>query len=182
MPAAKLLGRLITGTLMRYRYVHAEMVIRGIEDFLKGPEFLMELDPQACNANLPKLEIVKLDSIDAAALDKSAAMRDTAKSKIISMLTLNGAFFPAKGRAWVHAHINPVCAHFRKAEAVNVIADTGLGFTVKRDNKKGLKLAVKAMKTIARLKREWPSASEKWREAEKTITSREFWRKYLDLD
>lgn len=182
MPAAKLLGRLITGTLMRYRYVHAEMVIRGIEDFLKGPEFLMELDPQACNANLPKLEIVKLDSIDAAALDKSAAMRDTVKSKIISMLTLNGAFFPAKGRAWVHAHINPVCAHFRKAEAVNVIADTGLGFTVKRDNKKGLKLAVKAMKTIARLKREWPAASEKWRKAEKTITSRGFWRKYLDLD
>lgn len=182
MPAAKFLGRLLLGTLMRYRYVHAEMVLNGIEDYLKGPEYLMNLDPQEMNASLAKLKIEKLSRIDAQALEKTAAMRDTAKSKIISLLTMNGAIFPAGGQAWVQAHINPVCAHFRKKEAMNVISDTGLGFTVRRDNKKGMKLGVRAIRTILKLRREWPAVSAKWRAAESTLTSREFWRKYLGID
>lgn len=181
MPAAKLLGRLLIGTIMRYRYLHAQMVINGIEDFLKGPEFLMALDPQSCNAALPRLDIKPIADPDEEALALSDAMRDTPRSKLVSLLTLNGAFFPAKGRAWVHAHINPVRAHFRRIEAVNIIADTGLGFIARRDNRKGLSVAVRALKTLLRLRREGDAAAEKWRAAESTLTSREFWRKYLGL-
>ena len=180
VPVARLLGRLIAGTLMRYRYVHAEMILSGVYDFLKGPGYLMNLDPQKCNGSLKKLEIMPAEDLDLAALEASDAMRDTRGSKIISMLTLNGAILPARGRAWVHAHINPVRAYFRKAEAINVIADTGLAFTVKRDNRRGLNLALRALKTLGRLRREWAVISEKWRAAEDEMVSREFWRKYLE--
>jgi len=180
-PAVKLLFRLVMGTLMRYRYLHVQMVLDGIEDFLKGPEYLMNLDPQTFNAGLPKLDIIKTDDPDEAALKASDAMQDTPKRKLISMLTLNGAIFPAKDRAWVHAHINPVWAHFAKREAVNVIADTGTGFIVKRNNREALALSFRAAKVLLRLRKEWPVISEKWREAEKTLISFDFWKEYLGI-
>lgn len=51
---AKFLLKKILRFLFSYRYETAEMTIKGYEDFLKGPDFLVEIDPEQYYGNLNK--------------------------------------------------------------------------------------------------------------------------------
>lgn len=180
MPIEKLLRNLLIGTLMRYRYDHAEMILRGMEDYMKGPEYLKALDPQTNDASLKRLNIVPLAELSQMG-DIEASLADTRAQKLAGMLTLNGALFPKRGWATVHAHKNPVHAHFAKKGAVNVIDGTGTGFLVTRSNRRAAELLRRYARLSRTLDRRADELKNAWRSAETELTSAEFWKRYLDL-
>lgn len=177
----KLIRRLFLSTLMRFRYAHARMLLRGIADYLRGPDFLMNADPAALNDALEAAPLSPALQADADAAEKSAYVRDTRLSKALALLTLNGALIPSRRWARVYAHQNPLRAHFGKRGAVNVVADTGLGFAAARDNRAALGLLREYIGLETRLRREGAAVRAQWRAKESALTSRAFWTVYLQL-
>ena len=177
----RLVRRLFFSTLMRFRYAHARMLLRGVEDFLRGPDFLMNADPEALNASLEAVPLSPASREDAERAERSAGLRDTRLSKALALLTFGGALFPSRRRAYVYAHQNPLWAHFGKGGAVNVVADTGLGFFAERDNRAALELMLQYARLERRLRREGGKIRAQWRAAEGALKSRAFWADFLKL-
>ncbi len=177
----RLIRRLFFSTLMRFRYTHARMLLKGIEDYLRGPDFLMKADPAATNDSLEAVALSPVSPADAADAARSALARDTRLTKAISLLTFGGALVPGRRTARVYAHINPLRAHLGKRGAVNVVADTGLGFYAKRDNRAALGLLLRYAKLERRFRRERAAVEARWRAAAEAMASRAFWADYLHL-
>lgn len=174
--AVKVAFKLLLSHLLRYRYVHAEMALRGVEDYLKGPDFLMSADPVGINGSLARLDII--DVPEGSECDEKP---DTHTSKLLCLLTFNGLFLPSHKTATVQAHINPLRAHFAARAVLNVIADTGKGFLTERSVSETNRLLVRTLKTCFRLMRRSKALAMEWREAAGTLTSEVFWRRYLNI-
>lgn len=170
---ARLLLKLLAGDILRMRYLHAEMAIKGIADYLKGPEHLMNTDPEAVHMSLAKLETVDVPLTDGirAALIKTEKEKDSPLSRALSVITLNGLFIPGRRTEYVQAHMNAVRSHFAKSAVVNVIGDTGKGFIARRDVKKAFTVSIRAIGMLIKLKRHGAKIGAQYRAAEDRLTS-----------
>ena len=173
---AKVALKLLLSHLLRYRYIHAEMALKGMNDYIKGSEFLMRADPVEINGSLAKLDIIEVP--EGSECDERP---DTRMSKLLCLLTFNGLFLPSRKMAAVQAHINPLKAHFAAKEVLNVIADTGNGFIAARSVMKTNRLLVRTLKTCFKLMKRSKALKREWREASRTLASEVFWRKYLNM-
>lgn len=177
----RLIRRLFFSTIMRFRYAHARMLLKGIEDFLRGPTFLMDLDPTVLNDSLEGVPLSPVSREDALAAAQGAARGDTRLSKAVALLTFNGALLPSRRHTTVFAHQNPLRAHFGKNGALNVVADTGFGFYAARDNRAAVRLVLKYINLERRMRRDNAAVCEKWRVQAATLASQSFWEAYLHL-
>ncbi|MCR5675413.1 MAG: glycosyltransferase [Lachnospiraceae bacterium] len=146
--------RQLIGHLLLYSYAEVELIYRGINDFLRGPEWLSGTDPEEKNSELltywkthtairPLKEIMtpqEYDAFAAAYLTKEhreemlAVFRSRARhdASIIRVLTFNGWFLPSrKGPAFLSMAETPWMAYRRKTVLL-YDPDTKTGMWLKR--------------------------------------------------
>ena len=174
------LARIITRDVIRYSYDAAETCFAGIDDFLKGPEYFMGLDPIAQHQKLGKKNY-KYEAPNPE-IDLTQ-MRDRAYET-----------YPSWIPAWeVICYILPA---FKKLQIVSE-ADIGYAFNAKRiylydRNKKAGMMTVKnwgrtfkLMGMFFKLTFIYLTKTEKvmneWREATPKFTNLAFWEKYLEI-
>lgn len=186
--AKKDIKRLCMSHIMCYRYKDLDLVIRGVEDFLKGPEWLMEQDGEALHkeimgsgykfAELKDLPIpFNYDSYE-----NSRELVDTNLAGFKRRLTLNGLFLRAnKGDACVPVAATRSVMFYRKKNILHYDVVSGKGFVTTRIDKESWRCIRKTMKLLNKLGRKLPKAQKAYREKGLELRTLAFWEKYLGL-
>lgn len=177
----------ILANLVRYRYKSCALVFRGVDDFLKGADALMQRDPEALHREimgasdkflpLNELEIPFNERQYRKNLKKNRSTLQT-----IRLVLMNGLLLPPKGPAIVDAFMAPPWACYRRGALLNYNEAIDRGFVTKRSVLKSLGMMLKTLGKLCTLMRRYKPAAQSYREAYATLTSRAFWDHYLGLD
>lgn len=182
-------------SLFVYRYDRARMMLNGASDALKGPDFLIHLDPSKYHQNLLKQQVDKPHDIDKSQVILSKFNRPVRNDKIkklAMLITFNGMLLPGflrnKGKNVMDKGyvIEPLqgfraAANFRKERILYVDVERMSGFIVDRDPKQFWSLLFKLAQMDIRLLLNTRKIRKSYREAYKFMTSIEFWKRYIGL-
>ena len=170
----------------RYRYSDCKLAFKAMEDFCKGPEFLLNTDGEALHKEVmmlgdrfqPLKELpVRFDENE---YIKSQRMEKPAKKRL-RMLTLNKRLMRRKGDAVVDAALNGVKDFAGKKRVLNYDVGGNRGFVTEYSRKRLTQTLGDYRRTVKLMKARYAKASEAWRQAMPTLTSRAFWDGYLGL-
>ncbi len=173
--------------VMFYRYKDLDLFLKGVEDFLKGPGFLMETDGEKLHREI-MAEGYKYGDVsglevpfDEGELEKNLLIRDSLKAKILRLATLNGLFLPAGGDTTIPAGTARSNMTFRKKRVLNYDMSSEKGFVTARSFKQSL-AAFGKMHRVGRLvKQNLARVQKEYKQAGAVLRSLEFWERYLDI-
>ena len=189
---AKQLTKAMLGHCMReimfYRYKNVDLYLRGIRDFLKGPEWLMKQDGEALHQSVMAAgyKAQELEQLDMAfsypVYQKSYEYVDNKKSKIKRLLTFNGLFLRAKG-----TNIIPMAAarpvHFyRKKRVMQYDVTSKKAFITEKSVGASLKYMGKVFGLICVLPFRLKKAQQAYRTEGMRLRTLAFWNEFLGLD
>ena len=175
--------------LYKYNYKSAEIVMRAIEDFLKGPEFLKNTPPISLLAQIKKMdnEILPLTPRikNLTGFKKLKKRYDLSKlRKFIYDYTYNGqkfiSFIPVKRpgvieRGWKYC----VEKQYLTKEVYSVDKKAGTYCLYKKDTAKFKDIMNRFAKLEARFMSEKDKVIADYRAAVKELSSEEFWNGYF---
>ena len=173
---------------MFYRYKNVDLYLRGIRDFLKGPEWLMKQDGEALHqsvmaAGYKAQELEQLDmAFNYPVYQESYEYVDNKKSKIKRRLTFNGLFLRAKG-----TNIIPMAAarpvHFyRKKRVMQYDVTSKKAFITEKSVGASLKYMGKVFGLICVLPFRLKKAQQAYRTEGMRLRTLAFWNEFLGLD
>lgn len=185
----------VTANVIRYRYRYVEMNLRGIEDFLKGIDWLKEQDGQKLHQEIMKMnykakpakEYVGYRGLTEQELmwesiEKVEAKKVTKARKLLQQCTLNGYLLPAKrGKVLVAMPHDNIYAMFRRKEILYVDS-TGNAFLLGRSRKEAIKCYRKLWKIKKLLDRKFDLRKQEYANRYQELTTEGFWHKYLKMD
>ena len=170
----------------RYRYSDCQLGFKAMEDFCKGPEFLLNTDGEALHKQImgmgDRFQPLKELSVR---FDENKYLKSQRQEKPgqkrLRILTLNRHLVPRRGDSVVDACMNGVKDFAGKKRVLNYDVGGNRGFVTEYSGKR-LMQTLRDYRRISRLmKAKYVQACEAWRQAMPTLTSREFWDKYLGL-
>jgi len=173
--------------IMFYRYKNVDLYIRGIEDFLKGPKWLMEQDGEALhkeimNSGYKAAELQALDMpFQYPVFDASVHIQDTTKARVKRILTLNGLLLPARGEAIVPVAALKSIMFYRKKRVMHYDAASRKAFVTRKSNREAWKCIYKTLKLNRKISRRLAGAQQAYREEGLKLRTLEFWNKFLGL-
>ena len=184
--AAMALVYRIVGNVIRYRYNNCELVFKGIDDFCKGPEYLMHLDPEQTHREVLSQsdKFLPLDQLDIPFREKTQ-VKGLKKNKsflnTFRIFLLNGLFLPSRGVSVVNTASPWPRNFYRRSAVLNYDEINQTGFVSRRSAKKTMSALFRAVGRAAKLLLRYPRVAESYRRAMPVLTSRAFWDEYLGL-
>ena len=179
--------------LLKFNYNAAELVIRALEDYLKGPDFLKIDQGEKIVKENAKLndKLVPLDEIDGVdILNVFSCYEDQPRKfidKWIYRITFNGQrFWPSCFCKSEYAYIGfdhsyqpqKMCLH-KNLVAINPFNKTGI--VRELDKKTYRKLQRRFRNAVHVYKNNREQLIKTYRETRQYLTSETFWRKYLNI-
>lgn len=170
------------------RYKNAQLLLNGVQDFLKGPEWLMEQDGEELNMSVMNAGYKFSDlneltiPFDYPQYEQMLRFVEEPKEQKKRKLTLNGLFGKHTKTVCVPVQ-NPHIAYFYKAYGVvNYDEASGKGFETYFDKKEEITLLKAYFKLQKEIKKNYDSAKEKYRNDKDKLNGIEFWKEYLSLN
>lgn len=176
----------LTGQLIKYRYEDQLLTIKGVEDFLKGVEFLYKTDPIALHSQISSSGYKTKDVskyIHDAGKDRQKDINDMYKSKLPDkkkMLMLNGWLFPAEQKCKVLPMGCSVSELYRTKKVVYYDPDTLKGFCVKKQLRQIFITMYRYIKIARKIDKHFDRAKADYRKNWNKIVSNKFWKRYLE--
>ena len=185
----------VTANVIRYRYRYVDMNLRGIEDFLKGIDWLKEQDAPALHKNIlsmnykavPAEDFIGYKGIDKEDIRWENIEKVTAKNigkpeKIFRQITMNGYFLPGKkGKVLVAMPHDNIYDMYRQKEIIYVDSN-GKAVLVKRSLKEALGCYKKLWKIKKLIGKNFEQRRREYAERYTELTQKEFWMDYLKMD
>ena len=172
--------------LFCYEYKRTHLALRGIEDFLKGVDWLAGQDPAALHREMlaaadPILPAEKLPvAFDPKDVLRNSDIDQNPLKRRLRWLLLNGWLLPAKRRAVVVEKFrSPMQYYFRAGTVVKYDLDTHLGLVSRRSYREALSVIRHLRRTLKAVDERFDQAAAEFRARHDEITSEAFWRKYL---
>ena len=170
----------------RYRYSDCQLAFKAIEDFCKGPEFLLTTDGEALHREVmsigDRFQPLKELSVR---FDENEYIKSQRKEKpgkkLVRFLTLNKHLLPRKGNGVVDAALNGVKDFAGKRRVLNYDVGGNRGFVTEYNTRRLLESLKGYLRTTRLMRAKYAQACEAWRQAMPLLTSREFWDGYLGL-
>ncbi len=174
--------------LFTYEFNRAHMIMRGIEDFLKGVDWLIAQDPDALNQEIigQSDRILPAEQLpvafDPAALLPNKSIDQNPLRRRLRWLLLNGWLLPAKRCVTVVEKFRPPMQFFfRAGPVVKYDAHTGLAIYVRRSYREAFRVLKHLRRTLKAIDRDYDRACADYRARHDEIVSRAFWERYLEL-
>lgn len=172
-----------------YRYKNAELIMRGVNDFLKGIGWLKKQSGEKLNLEITQSGY-KLQSIDELKVpfsyplyEKMLKIRDKNKFyRWLRIRSFNGLFFKPKVKIAYMSIGKPravQCYRAKKVLSYDELSHTG--FVTEKDTKKSLALLFKYMLLKTKFKRKAFKVMKEYKNNVLEITSLTFWKKYLEI-
>lgn len=172
---------------MFYRYKNVELYIRGIEDFLKGPRWLMEQDGEELHKQImasgyKSAELKELDMpFNYPLFERSVRLQDTKLARIKRLLTLNGLLLPARGEAIVPVADLKSVMFYRKKRVMHYDVTSKKAFVTSKTGREAWRCIFKTLQICRKISRQMPGAQKAYREEGLKLRTLEFWNMYLGL-
>lgn len=167
------------------RYKNAQLLLNGVLDFLKGPEWLMNQDGEELNMTIMKVGYKFSDlneltiPFDYPKYEQMLNFVETPQSQRRRKLTLNGLWGTHDKAVCVPVQ-NPHIAYFYKAYgAVNYDAVSGRGFETYFDKKEEIALLKRYFKLKKDINKNYDFAKEKYFKSKSILIGIDFWNRYL---
>ncbi len=155
------------------RYDSAEMMIRGIEDFLRGPEHVFNL----CREGMIESPDLGFDDLVKLRSEYPETPRPE-RARFLRKVTLNGALLSPRGNT--HVSVTDMRTRdFYRAEYAVFDVDGEKGFVVKMDPAKVKDLTRRILRIRKRMRKELPKISDEYRVSRRYWTSAESWKKFF---
>lgn len=175
-----------------YRYKNADLLLRGVEDFFKGVDWLKQQDGEQLHKQVMSegYKLQYLDDIEGGVqllyplYEESlrAAPATGFKSRLINHFTVNGTYLKPKRYYNIVPTIGVQQSSIYRTELIlNYDYASRKGFVTRRDPAHAKK-CIKRLKTLtALINREYDDAVKKFAQDAKSLMSLEFWNKYLGI-
>ena len=178
--------------ITRFAYNNAELLLDSIEDFMKGPEWLVKLDgEQSLKEHAAKNEkLVPLETFEqypnAKKDDPYEYKRLSLWSKAWYVLTINGHLLPG----FMLRNFPSVIAYdwffvpgknFRRKHLIAVNINDGTGYLRTINRKRCFALIKRYRKVVKNYKKNHEKVEKQYREYASKMTSTEFWKGYLGI-
>ena len=173
--------------LLTYRYGEAELYLKGVTDFLKGIDWLKTTNPVTLHRELREgmPQIKKVEDLGYefgwAEYVGNTRYEEKKLKKWIRRLTLNGAFFKARGTVVVPIVGAYIGTFWRVDRAVFYNSLAYSGYLSKRDNKRAVRILKDANKIIKQAQYGYDSTVKEYRDRSGEVTNADFWMRYLKL-
>lgn len=171
------------GHMLKYRYRAVDCILYAVEEFLKGPDYFMEIEPvqnhkKIAEFNYPMLtpEEAGVDLSDI----KHETVEEVGKGAYVRAL-LAGWFLPAKNTTRVSGDGDIGCA-FRAKRLYVYDEEKKSGILTEKSYKEAFRIAREYLRICKRIIKEFDACRDQWAEKKPSYTSMEFWETYLELD
>ena len=176
-------------TLLSMKYDSAEATIRGVHDFLRGPEWWAEIDHEAINNASREHQGERLGELPEHFRrmplwqPRSAPFQQV--SILLSLLTLGGHLLPPsrtrQGPAAVSLQTRPITTGLWRDEIVYRYPPSGEGFVVRRDRDRFFALLKEMARTCVEISRQFDGVRDRYRAAYPSMVSDENWWRLLAM-
>ena len=187
--AKSVLNKQFFHTLWTYRYKEAELVLRGAEDAFRGPEWLIEQDPEAL------LEDVLAQGYKKQMMDQLPIRLDynqyldafrggapeTKWQRRIRRWSLNGYLRKAKRDAIVPMYSPLIRTVYRAKRVMNYDPISERGFITEKSYKEFFRLLIRYLKVRRLISRQFEAVRKEYKEEFPNMTNDTFWRSYLGI-
>lgn len=166
-----------TASIWRMRYDDVLLQVRGIEDFLKGPDWWSRQDIVALHKEIiaAGYSYLPLPEIELKAVEEAPSKA----KKLRAILTMNGAFFPKKQETIIlNCGTNPF-ALYRRKDAYLLDPDSDKAIHVQFSFKKMLFSYQSIIKSCIRLCWHYSVVKRQYKEAMKQIGTERFWLRHF---
>lgn len=182
----------VMGEVNRYRYKNADLLIRGVRDFLKGIDWLEQTDAEALHKEIMAYgyKAQPVDQLDVP-FDYSRYLYATKeeeknKGKLKNLkvkLTRNGWLVPPTRENTVVSMMHMTAYNaYRVQKVLNYDSNSQKGFVTER-SKEEYSRCVREMKACMKeIDAQFDAAAQSYRERCGEVRSLDFWKKYLNLD
>lgn len=174
--------------LFTLRYKNAELLMDGVKDFLKGPEWLMDQDGEKLNQDIMS-RCYKLQNVNDLTLvfdypeyDQMLQFVETPNAQKKRKLTLNGLFGKHYKSVCVPVQDAHIAYFYGAYGAVNYDPASNKAFETYFDKKKEIELIKDYFKLKKEVNKNYDSAKAKFLNAKENLNGIEFWKKYLSLE
>lgn len=175
--------------ILLYRYENAVSILAGIQDFLKGPEWLMKQNPEELHRQISKngyklsdadgLEI----SLDISWYHICCAIEDCDKlHKWVRYISQNGRLLPADRTVIIPIYGARPVQLYRAAAAMHYNENTNQGFVTVKDTAKYRQCKKMLKQIIFQLKRDYVKVKNEYVTYFPILSSARFWRNYLQIE
>lgn len=188
---AKQVRKIMIGHCFReiglYRYKNVDLYLQGIQDFLKGPQWLMQQDSEALHKKVMAAGYrgQDLDTLDVPfrypeyeANRKKVDGRWRIWSRWI---TFNGLFLHAKGDTCVPMSGAKMCQVYRKKRVLQYDVTSRKGFVVEKSFGTSVKYIFKTLGAAITVPGKLKKAQEAYRTEGLKLRTLEFWDEFLGL-
>jgi galactofuranosylgalactofuranosylrhamnosyl-N-acetylglucosaminyl-diphospho-decaprenol beta-1,5/1,6-galactofuranosyltransferase len=176
-----------------FDYNSAEMLVKAFEDYLKGPDFLKNNDPEILHSNILKLsKSYKNQNIQqnySPPYKVEQNFKPGSLKKLMSLLTLNGHLLPnfltSDDEAFIWrapGYSGQLSKAFGKKRVLLFLEESAYLFQNEIDKLAGIKLLTKWFKLAVQSSIKWSSVNAEWKKASKELTSINFWQQYLGME
>ena len=184
--AARWAIKQLSGPLLSFRYEEMELAYRGIKDFLKGPEWLDEVDEEALHLELlaeykqrvvmkplrevlPEAEYEKLREKKLSEKARQQAILDfwtkrTSGGSFKKAISLNGWLLPADKKFGIYSHADSPWKLYKKDTALLYEPEAERGYMEKRRGSKMVRCAFMALRVSVSLLMHYKGMERRYRQ------------------
>jgi galactofuranosylgalactofuranosylrhamnosyl-N-acetylglucosaminyl-diphospho-decaprenol beta-1,5/1,6-galactofuranosyltransferase len=187
----------LTKSLLRrillFDYNTAKMMVNGFEDYMKGPSFIKNTDPEelhSCVVSLSKSYKSQSTKISEKTHHQSSKKSNLSIFKtLFGLLTLNGHLLPnfllSKEEALLNVGLGSSLG-WQQALTKKRVVITREGsnsiYEYEINRLAGFELLLRWLQIVVKSAGKWSSVRSEWKNSFNDLTSLKFWKEYLKLD
>lgn len=199
--AAKWVAKCMIALLLSYRYKEIELINRAVVDFIRGPQWLYEVDAEKLNSSVRQeflkyimkdddFSLVPQEIVDRIRKYRIDYCDDNLKKYIsenrlsghsINKITFNGWIIPAKRNFVEMTLLDSPFKAYRVKKIVLFDPVNEKSIVLKKDYKKFFSSTLLVIKSVVNLKTGYEKAKDRYRRDLVEYTTKEAWKRYLQI-
>lgn len=185
----------VTANIIRYRYKYVDMNLLGIEDFLKGIDWLKEQDATKLHQEIFSLNYkavpvneyigykgIREEELQWDNIEKVQARNVNRLEKLLRQITFNGYLLPGKTNSVLIAMPHDNIYDMYRQKEILYVDSNGKAVLLKRSLKKAIQCFWKLWKIRKLIKNNFEIRRREYTQRYRELTEKEFWMDYLKID
>ncbi|MDR0644354.1 MAG: hypothetical protein LBG05_05485 [Treponema sp.] len=173
--------------LLTYRYKAAELVVRAGEDFLRGVDWLISVNPEELNREIAGLDEPLLlfenlplpSGFDFSRRLPQNAIKENKFRRLLRFCLFNGVFFPTWREISLPEQDVRLQNFFFVRRAVFFNPWTRKGYVAEKSLRRTFKVLIRLFRLFGAIDKSFINTVKQYREQFPTVVSEDFWRRFL---